>query len=208
MTPSGRRCVGVVCIIGVAAATSVSAAIDTHLLEQAWPRQWVHTYEVRKYAVQWRERASATEGIFAGASFTAPTPLEQTWHVANDYQGLGPVTPGVSAVRILEHTATREVIQIDIKILWKTLTLTFEIEQDSPHATRFSLRHEAIGDYRGVCLLHPQGQQTAVELATWFHPAVRVPVRLVLSVERIVMLHGIRDFLGVCERAARQAPST
>ena len=79
--------------------------------------------------------------------------------------------------------------------------LTFEVEQEPPHAVRFRLVHDAIWDYRGVCLMHPEGNQTSVELATWLKPAVRVPSGLIAWVERVVMLEGIRKFLKTCERA-------
>ncbi len=180
-------------------ATVCAASIDTAVLEQSWPKQWVHEYEVGKYAVRWRQRASADDGISSGASFTAPSALERTWALANDYHDLGTITPGVSSVRVLEQTATRQVLQIDIKVLWKTLRLVFEIEQDPPRATRFRLTNEVLGEYRGVCLFTPEGGGTRVELATRLQPAVRIPAGLVLSIERMVMLRSIREFLETCE---------
>lgn len=183
------------------AAPAAAGSIDTSFLERRWPRQHEREFEVHKYPLRWRQRLSRTEGIFAGAGFTAPSRLDRTWQLATDYTDLGRMTPGVSAVRFLESTPTRQVVQIDVEILWKDLTLTFEVEQDPPHAVRFRLLNEFIGEYRGVSLFRPEGEQTAVELATWLRPAVPVPGRLILWAERVVLLKGIRRFLEACERA-------
>jgi hypothetical protein len=75
------------------------------------------------------------------------------------------------------------------------------IEQDPPSAVRFRLANRQIGEYRGVCLMRPDGEQTWVELATWLKPAVRVPSGLVLWAERVVLLKGVRSFLESCERS-------
>ena len=192
-----------VIIVGlVLSAVSVSAgSIETAFLEQPWPRQWVHEYEVGKYAVRWRQKAKAEEGIFAGASFAAEATLQRTWALATDYTDLGTMTPGVERVRWLERTPTRQVIQISVKVLWKTLQLTFEIEQDPPKAVRFRLLNPELGEYRGVCLMQQEGTTTRVDLATWLKPAIPVSGGLVLWVERIVLLRGIRNFLETCERA-------
>ena len=183
------------------------AGIETDVLERPWPRQQVREYEIDKYAVRWRQRVSKAEGIFAGASFVAPSPPERTWALATDYTDLGRMTPGVSSVRFLEQTPTRQVVQIDVKVLWKNLTLTFEVEQDPPNALRFRLIDDFIGEYRGVSLFRLEGEQTAVELATWLKPAVKVPSRLILWAERVVLLKGIRRFLETCERPPA-APAT
>lgn len=124
--------------------------------------------------MRWRQRASKGEGIFAGVRFVAPLPRELVWNLANDYQDIGQMTPGVTAVRYLERSERRQVIQLDVKILWKTFQLTFEVEHDPPASVRFRLIHEALGEYRGVCLFDevpPSGTDdrtvgTAVELAT------------------------------------------
>ena len=182
-----------------------AGTIETAFLEQPWPRQHVRETEVYKYAVRWRQKASKTEGIFAGASFTAPTPHHKTWDLATDYTDLGKMTPGVSSLRFLEDTPTRKVIQVNVEVLWKELSLTFEVEHEPPNAVRFRLLNEFIGEYRGVCLLRPQGDGTAAEVATWLNPAVRVPARLILWAERVVILKGIRNFLKTCEEAASSA---
>lgn len=179
---------------------SWAGSIDTAFLEQPWPRQRVKEYEVWKYPVRWRQAISAEDGIFAGASFVAPSPLERTWELATDYSDLGARTPGVTSVQWLERTPTRQVIQIDMNVLWKSLRLVFEIEQEPHEAVRFRLRNPIFGEYRGVCLMRAEGLQTHVELSTWLSPATRVPSGLVLSVERMVMLQGIREFLQACEQ--------
>lgn len=186
--------------LALSGLTGPSWAIDTGVLERPWPRQQVREYEIYKYAVRWRQRVSKTEGIFAGANFTAPSTRDRTWALATDYTDLGRMTPGVSSVRFLEKTPTRQIVQIDVKILWKDLTLTFEVEQDPPNALRFRLVNDFIGEYRGVSLFRLEGEQTAVELATWLKPAVKVPSRLILWAERVVLLKGIRSFLQTCER--------
>lgn len=181
-----------------------ASSIDTSALEQPWPKQWTHEYEVGKYPVTWRQAASAKAGIFAGARFVAPSAPDRTWALATDYTDLGRMTPGVQSVTIAEETPTRRLIQIDMKVLWKTVRLTFEIEHEPPRAVRFRLVNRFVGEYRGVCLMEPAEQGTAVELATWLKPAAAVPKGLVLSVERMLMLKGIREFVQTCE----QAPTT
>ena len=182
-------------------APALAGSIDTSALERPWPKQRTHEYEVRRYAVQWRERTSPSEGIFAGAEFVAPAAREAVWNISADYADLGRRTPGVESVKVIEQSPTRQVIQTDIKVLWKTLRLTFEIEREPPEVIRFRLVNDVIGEYRGVCRLMPEGQGTAMLMATWLQPAVRISPSLVLLAERIVMLHGIREFLGSCEEA-------
>lgn len=114
------------------------------------------------------------------------------------------MTPGVKAVRFLEQSPTREVIQLDVQILWKTLTLTFEVERDPPEEIRFRLVHEAIGEFRGLCALEgtagpDAAPRTDVELMTWFRPARPVPLGLLAVVERIALLQGVKGFLKTCE---------
>ncbi len=201
------RAWGLLLVVSLCAATAWAGTIDTGFLEQPWPKQWVHTYEIGKSQVRWREKASRTEGIFAGAEFVAPTTLQKTWDLANDYTDVGRKTPGVTAVRFLEQTPIRQVIQIDVKILWKTLTLTFEVEQDPPNAIRFRLVNREIGEYLGVSSMRAEGEHTRMELATWLRPAVQVPSGLILMAERAVLLKGIHNFLRTSERAARPSPT-
>lgn len=186
--------------------TAWAGTIDTSVLEAPWPKQHVHDTEVGRYAVRWRERASKTEGIFAGVRFTAPVPQQTAWDLANEYQDVGEMTPGVTAVRYLERSQMRERIAIDVKILWKTLTLTFEVEKEPPRIMRFRLVNEALGEYRGLCLFEPSAApagaaaepSTTVELATWLKPNRPVPMRLLLLVERMTLLQGARRFLEAC----------
>jgi len=198
--------------LGLAGLTVVApcllAAIDTDFLERPWPKQWVREFEVGRHPVRWRQRASKRDGLFAGVQFTAPLPQQAVWDLANDYQDIGHITPGVRAVRYLERSETREVIQLDVQVLWKQLTLTFEVEKEPPRVMRFRLVHETLGEYRGVSVFtegeaagedHPAG--TGVELATWLLPNRPVPMGLLLVVERMVMLQAAREFLETCERA-------
>ena len=185
-------------------------SIDTGFIEQAWPKQQVRHLEVSRYGVTWRQRASKTEGIFAGARFPAAAAQETVWALATDYSSVGAMTPGVSAVTVLEETPVRQVIQIDVKVLWKPLRLLFEIEQDRPRAVRFRLTNPVVGEYRGALLLKPDGpQSTQLELVTWLRPGVRLPQGLILGVERMVLLQGIRHFISACEEeSARIRAST
>jgi hypothetical protein len=48
-------------------------------------------------------------------------PQQTAWTKANAYQDVGKITPGVTAVRYTEKTETRQVIELDVKILWKKL---------------------------------------------------------------------------------------
>ena len=193
-----------------AVPSQADRTITTDFLEQPWPRQWVRDLEVGRYDVRWRQRASRKEGIFAGVRFVAPLERQTVWALSTDYSDIGKMTPGVTAVRFLEQQPTRQVIQIDVKVLWKTLRLIFEVEQDPPKAMRFRLRNPALGEYRGVCLFqessHEAGQNqpngTTVELSTWLKPSRPVPMGLLLIVERMTFLQGVKEFLTSCERRA------
>ena len=112
------------------AGSAWAGTIDTEFLEQRpWPKEWVHETEVGRYPVVWRQRASKTDGIFGSVRFEVPLPQERVWELSNDYQDVGTLTPGVTAVRYLEESETRKVIQVDVKVLWVELQLTFEVEQ-------------------------------------------------------------------------------
>ena len=178
-----------------------ACTIDTDFIERPWPGQWVHEFEVGRDPVCWRQRAGKREGIFAAVRFEAPLPRQAVWDLANEYQDIGHLTPGVTAVRYLERSETREVIQVDVKVLWKKLTLTFEVEKDPPRAVRFRLANEALGEYRGVSVFTEEGaDRTGVELATWLSPSRPVPMRLLLLAERMVMLRAAGEFLSQIRR--------
>ena len=181
-------------------ATLSAGTIDTEFLQRPWLKQVVRHLEVGRYEVQWRQRAARREGIFAGVRFRAPLDRQAVWDKTSDVSSLGRMTPGVTAVRFLEEGPTRQVIQLDIKVLWKTLQLTFEVEQDPPRAIRFRLVNEMLGEYRGVCWLEESQPDTIVELATWLKPSRPVPTGLLLFVERMTFLQGVESFLEACER--------
>ncbi len=172
-------------------------------MEQPWPKQREHTYEVGKAEVRWRQKVSAQEGIFAGARFIAPLALERTWRLSSDYSDVGTMTPGVTAVRVIEHTPTRQVIEVDVKVLWKTVRLHFEMEQEPPAALRFRMQTPVLGQYLGVARMRQvAASQTEIDLATWMSPPARVPRGLVIWVERGAILGGIRNFLKTCASPA------
>lgn len=192
----------------VSLAPAVTAGtIDTDVLQRPWPKQRVRTYEVGRSPVQWRQRASKAEGILAGARFQVPLPRQQVWDLSSDFSDIGRMTPGVTSVTFLERTPTRQVIQIDVKVLWKTLRLKFEVEEEPPYVMRFRLVNKAIGEYRGVCVFEAsapaQGsmsqEETTVALSTWLKPARPIPSGLLLLVERMTMLNGIKSFLASCD---------
>ena len=197
-------------LLGLHGAAWAGSSIDTALLERPWPRQWEHEYEVGRDPVRWRQKASPAEGIFVGARFTAPADQPTAWKLATDYTEVKTMAPDVDDLRILEQSPTREVIEIDMKVLWKHLTLRFEVEREEPQAVRFRLANPAIGEYRGVFRLTPTEapSRTDVQMATWLKPAVRIPSGLVIMVERIVLLKGIRKFLHVCRAASAGASGT
>ena len=198
----GRRGVLIGGVAWLLLPSALSAGtIDTELLQTPWPKQLVRHLEVGRYEVQWRQRASRREGIFAGVRFLAPLDRQSVWDKTNDFSEIGRMTPGVTAVRFLEQGPTRQVIQLDVKVLWKTLQLTFEVEQDPPRAIRFRLVNEVLGEYRGVCWLEEGSQAgTLVELATWLQPSRPLPMGLILVVERMTLLEGVKSFLEECEQ--------
>ena len=195
-------------ILLAAAAPILAGAIDTGFIEQPWPKQRLHETEVGRHPVVWRERASKPDGIFAGVRFTAPLPRAEVWALSNEYEDIGKITPGVVAVRYRERTERREVIEVDVKMLWKTLTLVFEVENDPPAAVRFRLLNEALGEYRGVSKFDEAPDGTTVELLTWLKPNRPVPMRLLLVVERIAMLQASRTFLERCDERLKGRPES
>lgn len=187
----------------------VTAAINTDGLAKPWPKQRTRQYEVWRYNVRWRERLDKKEGIFAGVQFEAPLDRQAVWTLSSDYGDVGATVSGVTAVRYLERSPAREVIQIDVKILWKSLTLTIEVEQEPPRTLRFRFVNNGIVDYLGVCTFEermvsvpgkPPAPATVVELSTWLKPGRPVPMRLLLIVERTAMLNATKMFLKECER--------
>ena len=199
-----RRYLLVFSLVFLIAVPLWAGTIDTAFLEQPWPKARTRETEVGRHAVTWREFAGKQEGIFAGVRFTAPLGRQDVWTLANEYQDVGSITPGVTAVRYVERSERREVIEVDVKILWKSLTLRFEVEKEPPAIVRFRLVNKALGEYRGFSRFEEDGPgQTAVDLVTWLKPARPVPIRLLLVVERIAMLQASREFLKRCEARLR-----
>ena len=201
---------GLLCVAGGAPALRAGAAgtIETDFLQQPWPHQRVRVLKVCRTALRWRQRAGRTDGIFAGVQFIAPLAHQRAWDLANDYTDIGRGTPGVTGVRFLERSPSRQVIQVDVKVLWKRLRLVFEVEQEPPQIIRFRLVNEAIGEYRGVCTFAepPRAEagrerraETSIELSTWFNPSRPVPAGLLLFAERMTLLQGVKEFLKTCD---------
>ncbi len=207
MSNNLRRGVLIVACLALLAGTAV-AAIDTETLNQPWPKQTTHTYEIGRYPVRWRQKLSKKEGLWTGARFIAPRPREQVWALSNDYSDVGKMTPGVKAVHIRQEGEHRKVVAVDMKILWKELTFTFEFEEDPPNAIRFRWHDERFGEYVGIATFAESAAkpgepstQTEVELSTLFKPNGKAPLRLLLGVERMAMLSATRDFLKSCGKA-------
>ena len=196
-------------LVSLMAVPLWAGSIDTAFLERPWPKERIRETEVGRHAVTWREYANKQEGIFAGVRFTAPLSRRDVWALANEYQDVGAITPGVTAVRYVARSERRDVIEVDVKILWKSLTLRFEVEKEPPALVKFRLVHEALGEYRGLSRFEEAGAgQTAVDLVTWLKPNRPVPIRLLLVVERIAMLQASRKFLERCERRVQQGQDT
>lgn len=178
------------------------------MLEGPWPGQREHTYEVGHAQVQWRQRASATEGMFTGARFTAAVPRERAWVLSNDYSGLGTKTPGIQAIRVVEESPHHKRFEVDIKVLWKSATLRIELDEEPPELLRFRMDTLRLGRYIGRARMRAvDASHTEVDLATWLSPPTRVPRGLVMWAQRVAIFGGIRNFLKACEPAPA-APST
>jgi len=199
----------ILCVVGMSGSVA-AASIDTALLEQPWPKPWVHEYEVGRYPVRWRQSAGAPQGVLAGVRFEAPLAREAVWGLTTEYTDVGRMVPGVRAIRILQEGPNRKVIQVEVKVLWKELRLSFEIEQDPPRAIRFRLVNAGLGEFRGLVTLeerpaaHPgQSTGTVVELSMWLKTERPIPVKLLLLVERMSLLQGTRRFLEACDAQRR-----
>lgn len=163
--------------------------------------------------MRWKHAASKKDGILASVRFTVPLDQAETWSRSNAYQDVGQTIPGVQAVRYIERSDTREIIELDVKVLWRELTLHLDIEKQAPGLLRFQMRNPGIGEYRGLCryeaVTDPATGQpaTEVDLSTWLVPAKPIPLRLLLAVERMAMLQGAKRFLEAAEQPPKTAPA-
>ena len=191
-------------------ATTAAWTIDTEELLKPWPRQTVRELEVGRTPVRWRQRVSRADGLWTSLRFEAPLPLQTTWELSNQYEDVSRITPGVTALRYLEKSERREVIQIDVKALWKSVTLTFEIEQEPPRDVRFRWRDQRFGEIIGACTFtaSPDAQRTMVEMATRFRARRPVPLGLLAAFERITMLKAVKSFLRTCDQRRTTAAAS
>ncbi|MBI4343689.1 MAG: hypothetical protein HY601_02615 [Candidatus Omnitrophica bacterium] len=192
-------------LICAASPALASEPIDTAFLQGAWPKQRVRTLEIGRYPARWRQQASRADGVFAGLEFEAPCPRQELWSRTTDYADLRDDVPGVLKVEVTPQGPGRWEVTVQMQVLWKTFRLRFEVEEArlaGQDEVRFRLSHPVIGEYRGVCWLRDAAGsgRTAVGLATWLQPARPVPVRLILLVERMALLRGMRNFLESLER--------
>jgi hypothetical protein len=204
-TKAGRWLIAIVSGLLACGTGAWAGAIDTNVIEGVWPKQKSRVFEVGRHEINWRQAATKEHGVRVGATFTAPLPVDRVWAQSGDYSKIGTMTPGVKAVRRTPISPGHEMIELDAKVLWKTITLKFEVEQDAPRATRFRLADERLGEYLGVCLYEAAGPEaTRVQMITSLKPAVSVPLSLLMLVQRRVFLVGIRNFLEACDKEAKQ----
>ncbi len=195
--------------LGLAWGGSVSAAIDTSVLEQPWPRQTVRHPEVGRQQVRWRHLKRRRE-LFTGVRFQAPLDRGTVFRLSTDYADVGRMAPGVKSIRYRERTPERQVIEVETQVLWKVITFTFEVEQEPLRAIRFRWARAGLGEFRGVVLLEdgpPEHRKdgsvrptTTLEMSTWLRSERPVPLGALLVGLRMVMLSGVRDFVKACER--------
>ncbi len=180
-----------------------AAALDEPLAA-IWESRRARHLEVGRHDVEWRERIDRADGILAGVSFIAPRGRDAVWRLATDYAGIGRTTPGIRQVTYLERQPDRQVIQVDVKVLWKEVRLLFDVEQSPPSMIRFRWLGQGHGAYEGLCLFEPaqDGAATRVRLTTRMKLARRIPARLLLTAERVMMLHAARAFLDSLESPA------
>ena len=188
-------------------ASIVDGAIDTETIQRPWPKEQAREFEVGRYEVRWRQKVDKQQGLFAGVRFTVPRNRQLVWKLSNDYSDVGHMTPGVEAVRYIKEGPNRQIIEVDMKVLWKVFTLRFEMEQEPPNAVRFRWADERFGEYLGVAVFEEvagtgkdAAPATRVDLSTRFLPVHPVPMHLLLGVERIAMLSAAKEFLKACER--------
>ena len=202
-------CCALILVCGGASA-SWPDGIDVEALRHPWHRQHVHSLEVGRYPVRWRQAVSRAEGLKVGVRFTAPLPRQQVWTLTTDYRDVGQMTPGIVRIHVTEESPQRQVIEMDVKVLWKRLRLVFEVEQDPPREIRFRWRDAHIGELRGLCVLEEssspdEANGTLIEFSTWFRPFRPVPLGLLTVVERTALLQSVKQFLKACEAQGTHA---
>lgn len=191
----------------------MAAAPAEEYLARPWPRERARHIEVGRTDVVWREATLKHRQILAGADFTVPSDVATTWSALTDYRALGPLTPGVTRVELLEETPTRRLVQVTIALRTlfgtRTLQLRYAIDQEPPRWVTFRLLENPFVDYRGRVELTAADGGTRLALATALHPRVAIPSWLLLWVERHVVLGGIRTWLTTPPIGAtpRQAPA-
>ncbi len=185
-------------------SSSLHGAIDTAWLEQPWPRQHVRELEVGRYPVRWRQHIDATQGLLAGVAFTAPLDRERVWELATAVTDLQGISPHIVSVALDEDAPERQVVRLELQVLWKRVALRFEIERNPPSAVRFQFSHDQLGTYRGVCTFAEAGGGTRIAASTQLQPSRPRPLQLILALERIVLLRGVRGFLERCEQEANR----
>ncbi len=193
-----------VCLV----VTPAFGSIQTGDLTHKWVEYSERTYEVRRYDVDWRWRVSSDEKIHTGLSFTLPFPRQLLWNQSLKYSLIGEKTRGVKKIEVLYQDAHREIVQVTLKVLWKTATLKIEFERNEPREIRFQIDHSKFGHFRGVVEFkevpragdHLQ-KATEGELTAVFQPAYDLPSGIVLMVQRMVLLRGLRAYFELCEDA-------
>ena len=181
---------------------SAASTLGTEWLSDTWPGERVRTIEVRNHPVRWRQAKRRDEGAFAGVRFHAPIARSDAWAASTDYPRVGRTLSPVTRVTVTEKGGGLRLVEVEGKILWRTVRLAFEVEQEPPDLLRFRLVKSRLGEYEGICLFEPAaGGGTTIELSTRVLPAsARVPLGMLLVFERMAMLQGVQGFLEASAR--------
>jgi len=177
----------------------VAGASTEELLQRPWPRERRRTLEVGRTAVVWREATRPDHRLFAGADLTVPADLDTAWRSLSDARALGPMTPGVARVDVLEETETHRLVQVTIALRTllgtRTMQLRYAMDQQPKEWMAFRLVEHPYVAYRGRLDFATSEGGTRLALATELQPRVRIPTWLLRWVERRVVLGGIRAWL-------------
>jgi hypothetical protein len=186
----------------------VDAAIDTTELEQPWPTQRMRVTEVGTHAVHWRQWDGKDRGLFGSMEFVVPYPLDVVWEQSTNLDDIVAVSPDIQSMRIVETAGHRTVVEAKVRVLWRVVTMVFEIEETPQEVVRFRLYHSETGEYVGMTRFTPvtaeqapatDGEHTGMVVSTRFRFARQVPGAVVLPLQRMILLRGMKRFMEGCQ---------
>ncbi len=167
-------------------------------------------YEVHKYVVTWYAMAPGENKLYSRASYDLPFPRQLIWDEAIKYEQVAKSARGVKRLDVLYEDEHKQVVELAIKVLWTDWVFQFEIEREAPRTMTFRVDHPKLGQCRGYSEFTEKGKvgasemaQTHVELVMSLEPAVSVPDNMVLMIQKMIVLRGLRSFFELCEVAAR-----